>query len=256
MLSSAYGDIVSRRYLILLVDDSEQVLTAIATCLNRMNFDVLPVHSGPDALNFMRVLSPDAVFLDARMPGVSGIEVLHQVREHDLLQSVPLVLLTESEVDEAAGRPYGCTSFLRKPILLEAFNHLLNELFPFPKGPRQHLRAPMNQRVALHYDDRYTLCHAVTLSEGGVYLRRVTPLPVGSPVAVSIPEDGIERLRLRGEVIYTREISGRKFTMPPGMAIRFTHLSDSDIDVLRRIVSNLLVGDLLAEQIEPVLAIN
>jgi len=247
---------VARRYLILLVDDSEQVLTSVATCLARMSFDVLPVNSGPDALNFMRVLSPDAVFLDAQMPGVSGLEVLRQVREHELLQNIPIILLTESAAEETNGLPLGCTAFLRKPILLDAFNLLLNDLFPFPKGPRQHLRAPMNQRVALHFGDRYTLCHAVTLSEGGIYLRRVTPLPVGSPVAVSIPEDGIERLRLRGEVIYTRDISGRKFTIPPGMAIRFTHLSDDDTSVLRRIVSNLLVGDLLAEQIEQVLAVS
>jgi len=247
---------VSKRFLILLVDDSEQVLTSVSTCLHRMNFDVLPVHSGPDALNFMRVLTPDAVLLDACMPGVSGIETLHQVREQDLLQSVPLVLLTENDTDEAKGREaYDCAAYLRKPILLETFNALLNDLFPFPKGPRQHLRAPMNQRVALHYDDRYTLCHAVTLAEGGIYLRRVMPLPVGTQVAVSIPEDGIERLRLRGEVIYNRDISGRKFTIPPGMAVRFTHLSGDDRAALRRIVTNLLVGDLLAEQIEPVLAV-
>jgi len=247
---------MGKRYLILLIDDSEQLLTSVATCLHRMNFDVLPVHSGPDALNFMRVLSPDAVFLDANMPGVNGIEVLHQVREQDLLQNIPLVLMTEKDSDEATGKQtYDCTAFLRKPILLDAFNDLLNALFPFPKGPRQHLRAPMNQRVALHYGDRYTLCHAVTLSEGGVYLRRVVPLPVGTQVAVSIPEDGIERLRLRGEVIYTRDISGRRFSLPPGMAIKFTHLASDDTATLRRIVSNLLIGDLLAEQIEPVLAV-
>lgn len=247
---------MSKRFLVLLIDDSEQVLTSVATCLQRMNFDVLPVHSGPDALNFLRVLSPDAVFLDAKMPGVSGIEVLRQIRRQELLQSVPLVLLTEDGADEVAGKQaYECAAFLRKPILLESFNALLNKLFPFPKGPRQHLRAPMNQRVALHFGDRYTLCHAVTLSEGGIYLRRVAPLPVGTAVAVSIPEDGIERLRLRGEVIYTRDISGRKFSIPPGMAIRFTDLTDDDTATLRRIVSNLLVGDLLAEQIEPVLAV-
>ena len=247
---------MEKKFLILIVDDSEQALTMLSTCLHRMNFEILPVRSGPEALNFIQVMSPDAVFLDVRMPVVTGEEVLRQIRDQELLPNVPIVLISDREEDNRLLNRYDCAGFLKKPILLDSFHSLINELFPFPKGPRQHLRAPMSEKVTLHYDDRYTMCQAVTLSEGGVYLRRVTPLPVGSKVAVSIPEDGIEKLRLLGEVLYTRKISGRRFTIPPGMAIRFTHVSTQEQEILHRIVTNLLVGDLLEEQVEQVLSIS
>lgn len=247
---------MEKKFLILIVDDSEQALTMLSTCLHRMNFEVLPVRSGPEALNFIQVMSPDAVFLDVRMPVVTGEEVLRQIRDQELLPNVPIVLISDRPEDNRLTNRYDCAGFLHKPILLDSFHALINQLFPFPKGPRQHLRAPLSEKVTLHYDDRYTMCQAVTLSEGGVYLRRVTPLPVGAKVAVSIPEDGIEKLRMRGEVLYTRKISGRRFTIPPGMAIRFTHVSKQEQEILHRIVTNLLVGDLLEEQVEQVLSIS
>lgn len=246
---------MEKKYLILVVDDSEQALTMLSTCLYRMNFEILPVRSGPEALNFIQVLSPDAVFLDIRMPVVSGQEVLRQIRSQDLLPNVPIVLISDQADDGQLVDRYGCRGFLKKPIMLDDFHTLISDIFPFPKGPRRHLRAPINQKVTLHYDDRYTLSQAISLSEGGIYLRRVTPLPVGAQVAVSIPEDGIEKLRMRGEVIYTRTISGRRFSIPPGMAIRFTHVSSQEREILHRIVTNLLVGDLLEEQVEPILSI-
>lgn len=247
---------MKKKNLILVVDDSEEALTVLSTCLHRMNFEVLPVRSGPEALNFIQVLSPDALFLDLRMPVVTGKEVLRQIRAQDLLPNVPIVLISDQEEDSQLASRYDCAGFLKKPIHLDHFNNLINEIFPFPKGPRQHLRAPINQKITLHYDDRYTLCQAVSISEGGIYLRRVTPLPLGAQVAVSIPEDGIEKLRMRGEVIYTRKISGRRFTIPPGMAIRFTHVNIQEQEILHRIVTNLLIGDLLEEQVEPILSIS
>ncbi len=247
---------MGKKNLILVVDDSEEALTVLSTCLHRMNFEVLPVRTGLEALNFIPVLSPDALFLDIRMPVVTGKEVLSQIRDRDLLPNIPIVLISKQSEDRQLVDQFACAGFMQKPILLDHFHALINEIFPFPKGQRQHLRTPLNQQVTLHYDDRYTLCQAVSLSEGGIYLRRVTPMPVGAQVTVSIPEDGIEKLRLRGEVLYTRKIGGRQFTIPPGMAIRFTQVSDHEQQILHRIVTNLLIGDLLEEQVEQVLYIN
>jgi hypothetical protein len=39
------------------------------------------------------------------------------------------------------------------------------------------------------------------------------------------------------------------------MAIRFTHISGQEQEILHRIVTNLLIGDLLEEQVEPVFSI-
>jgi len=246
---------LEKSYFILIVDHSEESLTVLSTCLHRMNFEVLPVRTGPEALNFIQVLSPDALFLNLRMPNVTGREVLRQIREQELLPNTPVVLISDQQEDRQLVSRYGCAGFLQKPVLLDHFHDVINEIFPFPKGPRLHLRAPINQKISLHFDDQHTLCQAISLSEGGIYLRRVTPLPVGAQVAVSIPEDGIEKLRMRGEVIYTRKIGGHRFSIPPGMAIRFTHISGQEQEILHRIVTNLLIGDLLEEQVEPVFSI-
>ena len=64
---------------------------------------------------------------------------------------------------------------------------------------------------------------------------------------------GNEPIRLRGEVIYNKAISGRRYSIPPGMAVQFSGVSAEEAAAVRSIVTDLLVGDIIHEQIEPVL---
>ena len=48
----------------------------------------------------------------------------------------------------------------------------------------------MNRPVCLYFEDKYYTCQAISLSEGGIYIRRVAPLPVGTRVEVEMGDIG------------------------------------------------------------------
>lgn len=69
-----------------------------------------------DLLNLTRPL-PDVVLLDLNMPGLSGFEVLKQLKQSTHYQQIPVVILTTSDApaDQAQCRQLGAAEFITKP---------------------------------------------------------------------------------------------------------------------------------------------
>ena len=66
--------------MILIVDDHPDSCEPLKRLLTMVGHPAECVQSGPDALAYMRTVEPDAVVLDVRMPGMSGLDVLKIVR--------------------------------------------------------------------------------------------------------------------------------------------------------------------------------
>lgn len=239
----------------LVIDDSEHVLTYLSVCLDRMNFDVYPIQFGVNALNLIQVFNPDIFFLDVNMPVLGGLEVLRHIREYEEFSDTPIVMLSEKKEDARECLSRGANFFIEKPIKIDQLHKAVALCYQNRKIPRRHLRTPMNRPVCLYFEDKYYTCQAITLSEGGIYIRRVAPLPVGTRVEVEMGDITDENIRLKGEVIYNKSISGRRFSIPPGMAVRFTDVSAEEADKVHKIVSELLIGDIMNEQVEQVLTL-
>lgn len=67
--------------LILIVDDEPDIRSFLADLLTSQGFRCAWADNGPNALSQVGSLDPDLVLLDIMMPGMSGIEVLRQIRE-------------------------------------------------------------------------------------------------------------------------------------------------------------------------------
>src|SRR5215831_7996948 len=78
--------------LVLLVDDEPALLRAFSRFLETVGFQVRTAQDGEAALDQLRSTRFDVIISDITMPGMSGIEFLRLVREHDL--DVPIVLMT------------------------------------------------------------------------------------------------------------------------------------------------------------------
>ena len=239
----------------LIVDDSEHVLTYLSVCLDRMNFDIYPIQFGVNALNLIQVFNPDIFFLDVHLPVLGGLEVLRHVREYDEFSETPIIMISDNVEDAKECLSQGADFFLEKPIRIDQLHKAVALCYQNRKIPRRHLRAPYNRQVTLFFEEKYYDCQAITLSEGGIYLRRVTPLPVGTPVEIEMSDVAGGSIRLRGEVIYNKGISGRRYSIPPGMAVQFTGISADEAISVKNIVTDLLAGDIIQEQVEPVLAL-
>lgn len=106
---------------LLVVDDSPDLLTLIKSLLEQVNgFQVFTAEDGPSALRKFSEAEPDLVILDVCMPGMSGIEVAHHIRQ---ISSVPILFLSAVGTPEmvARGLEAGAEAYLTKPFSPRAF---------------------------------------------------------------------------------------------------------------------------------------
>jgi two-component system cell cycle response regulator DivK len=237
---------------VLLADRSESFLMYLSILLNRMDYEVLPVGDGKSLLKMARAIQPGLIALGPDIPGSSPIEIMRLCQEDDDLKEIP-VLIADEASKEHEYRAAGCSAFLAKPIEIEQLYTALSQIGNQPGFRRKHLRADFHKQVVMSRNDQVIKCQGITLSEGGIFIRRRTPFPQGCLLKIEIPGAKQQTLTLDGEVIYTKQVTEDRFTMPPGMAIRFLDVNDTDRLALRTIIKSLLIGDLLEEQDEPVL---
>lgn len=233
---------------IIIADDSKVFRMYFSTLLSRMNFEVMPVSNGEEALHLSRIINPNLLALDARMTGLSGIETLKQVRDDSQLADIPVVMISGHAGHAEECFASGCTDFLTKPVNLDNLHTALQKCQKKRSAMRKHLRAPFNRTVEYIFNGKLFRSHAITLSEGGIFLHTTKPLPLGSHLEIDIPLGKKESMLLCGEVIYTMDRSRGKLTLPPGMAIRFDACEEGISQRLSQEVKDLLAGDILEVQ--------
>jgi two-component system response regulator (stage 0 sporulation protein F) len=100
---------------IFVVDDDQGVLESFDAMLGD-DYSVVMLHDGATALDLLRQRSPRLLFLDIKMPGMSGIEVLKAIRERQLGTEVVIVTALPQDNYEEMALEYGVYRYLRKPL--------------------------------------------------------------------------------------------------------------------------------------------
>ena len=118
---------------------------------------------------------------------------------------------------------------------------------------RKSLRTAFDKKVSVTHDGVTSEHHAVSLSEGGIYIRRKNPLRVGTEVDVSVPLKDDETLNMKGNVIYVKGREGNQFEILPGMAVEFRDMSAHDSRKLNSFITDCLTKDIFEDQAESVL---
>lgn len=101
--------------LVLVVDDEIPLTGVIGSYLEREGFQTAVAHTGPDAVDRARALSPDLIILDVMLPGFDGIEVCRRVRQ---FSDAYIIMLTakDEEMDKVLGLSMGADDYLVKPF--------------------------------------------------------------------------------------------------------------------------------------------
>jgi CheY-like chemotaxis protein len=112
---------------VLIVDDDDAVREYVGDLLEMEGHDVRSAVDGPQALESIHQERPDCVLLDVMMPGMSGHEVLAEIRRIDGGSQLPVVMVTAAAGEAQSWQAWtgGVDYFLAKPIDVE---HLLRVL--------------------------------------------------------------------------------------------------------------------------------
>lgn len=103
---------------ILIVDDNPGNLTLLGELLSE-RYRVRAANSGPRALQLAaQAPAPDLILLDIMMPGMSGFDVLEQLRAAPATRDIPVIITTamDGEDDELHGLVLGAVDYLTKPL--------------------------------------------------------------------------------------------------------------------------------------------
>lgn len=106
------------RFKIMVVEDDPVILELLRDILTFQGFEVIACGESEAAPAFIARESLDAIFLDQRMPGLSGLELCHAVRKSALNRRTPVVMITGSQDRKLMEVAFsaGVTMFLTKPI--------------------------------------------------------------------------------------------------------------------------------------------
>jgi len=104
---------------LLIVDDDTSLCGSLKSFFERHKYKVEMAHDGVTAVKVVESFRPNLMFLDIGLPGISGIEVLKQVKEKD--PSVRVIMITGQTEDELMrqARVLGADDYVTKPFTLE-----------------------------------------------------------------------------------------------------------------------------------------
>jgi CheY-like chemotaxis protein len=101
---------------ILVVEDDLPVRNAIQHVLANAQYRVVATQTGEEAVKLMRQGFFDLVLTDVRLPGIDGVEVTRQARQHNPRTPVLVVSGVPDPDLETRAIGAGATFFLRKPL--------------------------------------------------------------------------------------------------------------------------------------------
>jgi len=127
---------------VLLVEDNQQdaELTIRSLKKHKLANNISVVEDGAEALDFIFCRGkyserdikhpPKVIFLDLKLPLVSGLEVLREIKQDALTKAVPVVVVTSSREDPDVKAAYelGANSYVVKPVDFEAFTEAIGSL--------------------------------------------------------------------------------------------------------------------------------
>ncbi len=103
---------------ILVVDDEPDIVALVVYHLAKAGFRISTASNGADALRLAQQDRPALIVLDLMLPGMSGLEVLEQLRADESGQDIAVLLLTarRDEPDRIKGLSSGADDYLTKPF--------------------------------------------------------------------------------------------------------------------------------------------
>ncbi len=124
---------------VLLVEDNQGdiVLTKAAFAQSNIKSVLSVAKNGEEGLNFLfkkegyeNAPTPDLILLDLNLPKKNGLEVLKVIKNHELLKTIPVIILSTSKADQDVMKSYelNANCYITKPIDFTEFSQVVNDI--------------------------------------------------------------------------------------------------------------------------------
>ena len=98
----------TQRPVVLVVDDAPSSLGMLCDSLEGEGYTVLVARDGDAALQRLELVVPDAILLDAVMPGLSGFDTCRQIKANPALSHIPVIFMTGLSETEHVLEGFAC----------------------------------------------------------------------------------------------------------------------------------------------------
>jgi two-component system OmpR family response regulator len=123
---------------VLVVDDTKNIRLLLTQCLEFEGYTVTTAGNGTEALEILSHQSFDLIFLDVRMPELSGTEVLRQMRQMGIHSPVVMITAFGTVKNAVECTQLGAVAYLQKPFTENKVKQVLEEVLHF-KPERSNL---------------------------------------------------------------------------------------------------------------------
>ena len=116
---------------LLVVEDVPDILVLLDQTLKFKGYRVVTARNGVEALEAIDKEEPALIITDILMPKMDGFSLVHRLRLNPLTRNIPIIFLSATYVapeDKAFALTIGVTRFIEKPVDLETFFPISNEL--------------------------------------------------------------------------------------------------------------------------------
>ncbi|MCS7223677.1 MAG: response regulator [Armatimonadetes bacterium] len=120
----------------LVVDDDEAIIELLRFLFEEDGLVVQAARNGREALRSLGSELPDLVILDLRLPGLSGLEILREIREDEKWQDLPVIILTVDSSPQTMleGWKLGVYAYFVKPFDPDEVIHVARRVLSLPRS--------------------------------------------------------------------------------------------------------------------------
>jgi CheY-like chemotaxis protein len=134
----------------LLIEDDRDIATLFRHVLDMAGYNSECVYDGIEAMKRLAVLQPDVVLLDLQLPGLSGVDILKNMRADERMKTIPVVVIT-AYAYYAKNLPVEPDLFLLKPVDIHDLSNLIQRL----RDKKDKLREPPYDEITHLYTESF-----------------------------------------------------------------------------------------------------
>lgn len=212
---------------ILLVDDNRLFLEMEKEFLQPCAVQIYTARTGQEALDVVRLVLPDLVFMDLNMPEMDGADCCAAIKADPDLKGVPVIMIVTAtdSADLERCRLAGCDLVLTKPVNRAAFIRTGHRFLP--GLDRIELRIPCLTLVVFRIGEMTCYGTSANLSTSGIFIAFDGQLELEDQVRLSflLPGSDGEVIEATGRVAWTNTGTPlSKPALPRGFGVEFGNI--------------------------------